>query len=164
MRRAISRIRHDLAEEQIGTDALLAIDRVDEADSAAAGRMFTLFNALQERHGRMIVAHARAAGKRLTCARTCARAWAGASCTKCCRSPTRTSRWRWLRTRESADFRFSGDVIDYLLRHGRRDMRSLLATLAALDRRSLATKRPITVPMIREWLQQELEWERRGNG
>ena len=36
----------------------------------------------------------------------------------------------------------SDDVIDYLLRHGRRDMPSLLATLAALDRQSLATKRP----------------------
>jgi len=55
-------------------------------------------------------------------------------------------------------------VIDYLLRHGRRDMRSLLATLAALDRKSLATKRAITVPMIKDWLQQELEWDRRHAG
>ncbi len=36
-------------------------------------------------------------------------------------------------------------------------MRSLLATLAALDRRSLASKRAISVAMVREWLQQELE-------
>jgi len=53
----------------------------------------------------------------------------------------------------------SDDVIEYLLRHGRRDMPSLLATLAALDRHSLATKRPITVPLLKGWLQRELEWK-----
>jgi len=58
-------------------------------------------------------------------------------------------------------FELHADVIDYLLRHGRRDMRSLLATLAALDRRSLASKRAISVAMVKEWLQQELEWDRR---
>jgi DnaA family protein len=125
--------------------------------------MFTLFNALQERHGRMIAAT---------------------------RAPLATLPLREdLRTRlgwglvyevfaladedksvalaayaKERGFTLSGDVIDHLLRHGRRDMRSLLATLAALDRRSLAAKRPITVPMLKEWLPQELEWERRGNG
>ena len=38
-------------------------------------------------------------------------------------------------------------------------MPSLLATLAALDRQSLATKRPITVPLLKAWLQRELEWK-----
>ena len=49
-------------------------------------------------------------------------------------------------------FVLSPDVIDYLLRHGRRDMPSLLATLAALDRASLSAKRPITVPLLKTWL------------
>jgi DnaA family protein len=57
-------------------------------------------------------------------------------------------------------FALSPDVIDYLLRHGRRDMQSLLRALAALDRLSLATKRPITVPLLKGWLQGELEWHR----
>jgi len=52
-------------------------------------------------------------------------------------------------------------VIDYLLRHGRRDMGSLLGAVAALDRLSLAAKRPITVPLLREWLQATLQWETR---
>ena len=43
-------------------------------------------------------------------------------------------------------------MIAYLLAHGRRDMPTLVATLAALDRHSLATKRPITVPLLRDWL------------
>ena len=36
-------------------------------------------------------------------------------------------------------------------------MTTLVATLAALDRYSLASKRPITVPLLREWLQRRLE-------
>jgi len=53
-------------------------------------------------------------------------------------------------------FRLSDDVVRYLLAHGRRDMTSLVATLAALDRHSLATQRSITVPLLREWLQRDL--------
>ena len=53
-------------------------------------------------------------------------------------------------------FRLSDDVIAYLLAHGRRDMPTLVATLAALDRHSLATQRAITVPLLRDWLQREL--------
>jgi DnaA-homolog protein len=53
-------------------------------------------------------------------------------------------------------FRLSYEVIVYLLAHGRRDMTSLVATLAALDRHSLATQRSITVPLLREWLQRDL--------
>ena len=53
-------------------------------------------------------------------------------------------------------FTLAPDVIRYLLVHGRRDMATLLATLAALDRHSLATKRPVTLPMLRGWLQREI--------
>ena len=35
-------------------------------------------------------------------------------------------------------------------------MPSLLATLAALDRFSLASKRAVTVRLVKEWLQQDL--------
>ena len=54
-------------------------------------------------------------------------------------------------------FALSDEVIVYLLAHGRRDMRTLVATLAALDRRSLAQKRPVTVPLLREWLQRSID-------
>jgi hypothetical protein len=35
-------------------------------------------------------------------------------------------------------------------------MPALLGALAALDRHSLALRRPITVPMLREWLQRDI--------
>lgn len=45
------------------------------------------------------------------------------------------------------------EVVDYCLRHLRRDLPTLMATLDALDRWSLTTKKPVTVPMLRKLLQ-----------
>src|SRR5690606_39385172 len=45
------------------------------------------------------------------------------------------------------------EAIAYLLTHVRRDMPSLIGVLEAIDRYSLATKRPVTLPLIREALQ-----------
>ena len=55
----------------------------------------------------------------------------------------------------SRGFRLGAGVAEYLLRHWRRDLPSLLGALDALDRYSLETKRPITVPLLRETLQLE---------
>lgn len=60
-----------------------------------------------------------------------------------------------LALRDHADargFKLPQDVANYLLRHLRRDMPTLLAVLDALDRYSLETKRAITVPLLRELL------------
>jgi len=55
----------------------------------------------------------------------------------------------------SRGFRLGAGVAEYLLRHWRRDLPSLLGALDALDRHSLETKRPITVPLLRETLHLE---------
>lgn len=47
----------------------------------------------------------------------------------------------------------SAGVLPYLLTHFRRDMQSLSTMLDALDRYSLETQRPITMPLLRELLQ-----------
>jgi DnaA family protein len=133
------------------TAPLLVIDRVDTADADAAAAIFTLYNAQKQRGGRLIAA----------------------SRTPLAALPLRED----LRTRlgwglvyevlpladedkpaamvafaDQRGFQLSADVIDYLLHHGRRDLPSLLATLAALDRASLASKRPVTVPLLKTWL------------
>jgi DnaA-homolog protein len=45
------------------------------------------------------------------------------------------------------------EVLHYMLTHMPRDMRTQVAILDALDAYALAEKRPITVPLVREWLQ-----------
>lgn len=49
-------------------------------------------------------------------------------------------------------FELTQDVCNYLLRHVKRDLPSLIVTLDALDLHSLREKRPITIPMLRELL------------
>ncbi|MCC6210149.1 MAG: DnaA regulatory inactivator Hda [Burkholderiales bacterium] len=46
--------------------------------------------------------------------------------------------------------RLADDLIAYLLTHMRRDLRSLTAVLDRLDQYSLETKRPITLPLVRD--------------
>ncbi|MBC9071145.1 DnaA regulatory inactivator Hda [Thauera sp. CAU 1555] len=58
---------------------------------------------------------------------------------------------------ERRGLRLGDDVLDYLLRHGRRDLPSLLATLDALDDASLERKRAITLPLLRELMQGGLD-------
>lgn len=54
---------------------------------------------------------------------------------------------------EARGLALSAGVLPYLLTHFRRDMQSLSAMLDALDRYSLETQRPITMPLLRELLQ-----------
>jgi DnaA-homolog protein len=49
------------------------------------------------------------------------------------------------------------EVIDFLLRHGRRDMPSLITAVDAIDRASLEFKRPATLPLLRTLMQTGLD-------
>lgn len=55
-------------------------------------------------------------------------------------------------------------VVQYLMRHGRRDLPSLMAMLDALDRGSLEQKRQPTVPLLRELMQTSLELDNDESG
>lgn len=53
--------------------------------------------------------------------------------------------------------RVEDGLVQYLLRHGRRDLPSLMAVLDGLDRASLEQKRPATLPLLREVMQLQLD-------
>jgi DnaA family protein len=144
-----------LDDTSLAASSLVAIDDVDAADAAAQAKLFTLYNALTARGGRFLAA----------------------SASPPARLPLRDdlrTRLGWglvYEVRPLADaekpaalaayardrgFALPDDAIAYLLAHGRRDMASLVRTLAALDAHSLALRRPITVPLIRDWLQRDI--------
>jgi len=141
--------------EALASHALVAVDAIGEGNAEAQGRLFTLFNALREAGHRFVGAARMAPG------------------TLAVREDLRT-RLGWGLVYEVvplADdekptalagyalrrgFGIPDEVIRYLLAHARRDMPALLGALAALDRHSLASRRPITVPMVREWLQRDI--------
>lgn len=58
---------------------------------------------------------------------------------------------------ERRGLRIADEVIDFLMRHGRRDLPSLLAVLDALDTASLERKRAVTLPLLREMMQAGLD-------
>lgn len=58
---------------------------------------------------------------------------------------------------QSRGFALPPEVTQYLLRHGRRDLPSLMAALDALDEHSLRLHRAPSVPLLKEILQQELK-------
>jgi DnaA family protein len=58
---------------------------------------------------------------------------------------------------QARGMRLPAEVIDYCLRYLRRDLPTLIATINALDLWSLTTKKPMTVPMLRQLLQLNLE-------
>lgn len=135
--------------------ALYAIDDIETVTPAAQGRLFTLYNACRDAGAQLLMAaHLPPAQAPL-------------------RDDLRT-RVGWglvleLRPLGDADkpaalaayardqgFHLTGEVIDFLLTRGRRDMGALLSTLRALDRYSLSTKRPVTIPLVKELLQPDL--------
>jgi DnaA-homolog protein len=63
-------------------------------------------------------------------------------------------------------FALPREVVQHLLSHVQRDMRTLIAVLDMLDRYSLEAKRPVTLPLLREMLSEAREGggERRNEG
>jgi DnaA-homolog protein len=58
---------------------------------------------------------------------------------------------------QTRGFALNDDIVDYLLRHTRRDMPSLIAILDSLDRHSLQTGRPVTLPLLKVALRPQHE-------
>ncbi len=143
------------SDEPARPQMLIAIDDVQAADHDAQGRLFTLFNRLRETGGQMLAAADTPPGRLPL--RDDLRTRLGWGLVYEVRPLADADKPAALaRYAEERGLPLPSEVITYLLAHGRRDMTTLVATLAALDRHSLATKRPITVPLLRAWLQQDL--------
>jgi len=133
---------------------MLAVDDVEKFDAQAQLEFFRLYNALRERQGAVLAA-GNVAPARLQL------------------RPDLLTRLGWglvfqvhvlsdddkrvalKRHAAARAFDLRDEIVEYLLRHLKRDLPSLMAVLDALDRYSLETKRPITLPLLRQLLQSE---------
>ena len=141
--------------DRLPASSLVAIDDVDGATAEDQARMFTLCNALAA-HGGQWVAAAHVPPARMAL-RDDLRTRLALGLVFEVLPLSDADKPQALATyAQERGFRLGDDVIGYLLAHGRRDMRSLVAALAALDRHSLATRRVVTVALLREWLQRDL--------
>lgn len=141
----------DLFALQAETIDVVAVDDVDRLGGLAQGALFRLYNTLREKGGTLVAA-GNAPPARL---------------------PLRAdvvTRLAWglvyeihaLSDMEKAQalaehaamrgFTLQPELVQYLLAHARRDMRTLLAMVESLDRYSLEAKRPVTMTLLRELL------------
>jgi len=143
------------ASETVPAGALLAVDDADRLDAEAQIALFSLSNAAAAGQLRLLVAGAHApAHLRL---RPDLATRLGAALVFRLQPLTDEEKADALRRHaQTRGLRLSDEAIGYLLVHARRDLPSLLVLLDALDRYSLAAKRAVTVPLIREVLQPDL--------
>jgi len=133
------------------TTPLLIVDDIDDADPDEQGRLFTWINALAARGGQWIAA-ASVPPARMTL-RDDLRTRLALGLVLEVVALTDSDKAQALEVyANERGFRLPAEVIAYLLAHARRDMPSLVATLAALDRHSLASQRNVTIPLVRDWL------------
>ena len=130
---------------------LVAIDNVDTLDDAAQIALFNLFNRLRE-SGRVLIVSGPCAPMELPL-RDDLKTRLGWGLVYQVLALSDAEKAEALQ-RHAAErgFRLPEDVVDYLLRHVRRDLPTLMGMLDALDEWSLAAKKPVTVALLRQLL------------
>src|SRR5262245_24997599 len=142
----------DLAGGHAVTAEWLAVDDVQLVDHAGEAGLFTILNRSPAGDARLLLAGDNAPnGLQL---RADVRTRIGAGLVLQLKPLSDEEKALALQGHAQArGFELSPEAADYLLRHGRRGLPSLLSVLDAADRYSLQEKRPITVPLLREVMQ-----------
>jgi len=137
---------------------LLAVDDVEKLGAPAQLEFFRLYNALRESQGAVLAAGDVAPARLHLRADLLTRLGWGLVFQVHALSES-DKRAALKRHAAARAFDLRDEIVDYLLRHLKRDLPSLMSVLDALDRHSLETKRPITLPLLRELLQSEVDGE-----
>lgn len=142
-------------EDYRGTEAggMLVLD---DAERLGEARQVALFNAFNERAFDAILVSAHAAPRDVALRRDLATRLATGLTYRLLALTDEEKRDALAAHARARGFALSDEVAAYLLNHARRDMPSLIGALDALDRYSLETGRPITVPLLKAALQPEL--------
>lgn len=141
------------ADEHIDlAEGFHAVDNVEALSETGQIALFNLFNRLRASGGRLLTT---ASQPPLQLAlREDLRTRLGSGLIYRLHVLTDSEKIQALATQAKArGLRLPPEALDYLLAHAPRDMRSLSAFVAALDRYSLEHKRAITMPLLREVLQ-----------
>ena len=139
---------------------LVAVDDVEKLDAQAQLGFFHLYNAMRECQGGVIAA-GDVAPARLRLREDLLTRLGWGLVFQVHELSDDEKRVALKRHAAARAFDLRDEIVDYLLRHLKRDLPSLMTVLDALDHYSLETKRPITLPLLRELLQSE--GDRNGN-
>ena len=136
--------------------AIVAVDDVEHLDDAAQIELFNLYNQMRD-SGNLLLVSGKESPLHLKL-RDDLRTRLGWGLVYQVHSLSDDEKIRALIQHAHArGFILPMEVTQYLLRHGRRDLPSLMAVLDALDEHSLRLHRAPSVPLLKEVLQQKLE-------
>jgi DnaA family protein len=139
------------AAEEPADDALFAVDDVHRLSAPAQIALFNLHNRIKAGRGTLLASGDAAPAQLALRADVMTRLGAGLVYrVHALNEEEKVAALR--RHAQARGFELSSEVVGYLLRHVQRDLPSLLALLDALDRYSLASRRAITLPLLRELL------------
>jgi DnaA family protein len=138
------------AEAASGRPGVRVIDDVDRLDEAAQA---SLFNDFIERAFGLLLVTARAAPGHLDMRRDLASRLATGITYHLLALTDEEKRAALAAHARTRGFGLTDEVSAYLLTHARRDMGSLMAALDQIDRFSLETGRPVTVPLLKAAMQ-----------
>jgi DnaA family protein len=139
-------LAHAFAQATGANPRVRVIDDVDRLDEAAQA---ALFNDFIDRAFDVLLATAQAAPAHVAFRRDLASRLASGVTFRVLPLTDEEKRSALSAHARSRGFGLSEDVSAYLLTHARRDMGSLMAALDAIDRYSLETGRPVTVPLLK---------------
>ena len=131
----------------------VAVDDIDYLDTSAQAGLFNLYNQLRDESNAFLLVSGPAAPAHLNMRQDLVTRL-GWGLVYQVHELTEEEKMQAMK-RHAADcgFDLPQEICLYLLRHGRRDLPSLMMTLDALDRYSLVNQRQITIPLLRELLQ-----------
>lgn len=131
------------------TAQVVAIDDVERLDDEGQIELFALYNRVRENGGVLLASGMQAPA--FLSLRDDLRTRLGWGLVYQVHALSDTEKAQALQQHARArGFELPNEVTTYLLRHGRRDLPALLATLDALDERCLRLKRAASVPLLKE--------------
>ena len=146
---------HLLCAATLANPGLVAADDVETLDATAQQALFNAINAAREGQSAVLATgSAPPAGLVLRDDLRSRLAW---GLVYQLRAPSDADKAAYLRAEAARrGLRLPEEVLAYLLSHVPRDLASLNAVLDSLDRYSLASQRPLTLPLVRAALQKSL--------
>ena len=149
---AVKGSRYIAASDLADADMSGAI-AVDDIERLPEDRQVALFNAFNERTFDLLVVSARSSPRDVSIRRDLATRLATGLTYRVVPLTDAEKGVALVAHARTRGFAIPEDVTSYLLTHARRDMGSLIGALDSLDRYSMETGRPITIPLLKAALQ-----------
>ncbi len=133
--------------------ACVAVDDVDNLNPASQIKLFNLYNQIRDESNTVLLVSGKSPPAQLTLRQDLVTRLGWGLIYQIYELTDEEKKQAMKSHAINCGFNLPPEISCYLLRHGKRDLPSLIHTIDALNHYSLANKRQITVPLLRQLLQ-----------